>query len=276
MGAMADPRVATYEAAAGGLRPLGRHPSLSASSAELPQGAYTTLRTYGERGVLRLDQHRRRLEESAALQGRKASLDADEVRRAVRQALDAAAQPESRLRLTFAPPRLFVAIEPFRALPERSYAEGVACATLGLRREVPHAKDTRFIAAAQGAYDRLPDGVEEGLILGDEGSILEGLSSNFFGVVDGVLHTEEERALGGVTRSLVLEVAGRLAAVERRAVRLDERPRLAEAFLTSVSREVLPVVRIDGQPVGDGRVGEKTRAIMRAFADLVAREVERL
>lgn len=269
-------RVATYEAEAEGLRLVGRHASLSASSADLPQGAYTTLRTYGGRGVVRLDQHRRRLEESVAMQGRPASIDPSAARRAVRWALDADVHPESRLRLTLAPPRLFVAIEPLRPLPGRVYEEGVACATLDLRRERPHAKDTRFIATAQGAYDRLPAGVEEGLILGDDGAILEGLSSNFFGVVDGVLRTEEERALGGVTRSLVLEVAEGLMPIERRAMGRGERPRLAEAFLTSVSREVLPVVRIDDRPVGDGRVGKETRAIMRAFADLVRREAERL
>jgi branched-subunit amino acid aminotransferase/4-amino-4-deoxychorismate lyase len=64
--------------------------------------------------------------------------------------------------------------------------------------------------------------------------------------------------------------------IERRAVGRDERPRLAEAFLTSVSREVLPVVRIDDGPVGNGHPGPRTKAILRAFADLVRREVERL
>ena len=64
--------------------------------------------------------------------------------------------------------------------------------------------------------------------------------------------------------------------VERRAVRRDELPRVDEAFLTSVSREVLPVVRIDDRPVGDGRPGPKTKAIVQAFADLVRREVEAL
>jgi branched-subunit amino acid aminotransferase/4-amino-4-deoxychorismate lyase len=272
----AELRVATYEATREGLRLLARHPSLSASSAELPPGAYTTVRTYGGRGVVRLEQHRRRLEDSVARQGWPAALEPAEVRRAVRSALDAGGHPESRIRLTFSPPRLFVAIEPFQPLPERVYEEGVACTTLALHRNDPRAKDTRFIATAQDAYERLPAGVEEGLILGEDGAILEGLSSNFFGVVDGVLRTEEDRALGGVTRSLVLEVAQGLLPIERRAVSRAEGPRLAEAFLTSVSREALPIARIDDRPVGDGHVGEETRAIMRGFADLVGREVETL
>jgi len=91
-----------------------------------------------------------------------------------------------------------------------------------------------------------------------------------------VLRTEEERALIGVTRSLVLEVAEGLMPVERRAVRRDELARIDEAFITSVSREVLPVVAIDGRPVGDGRVSPRTRAIMDGLAALVRREITRL
>ena len=60
------------------------------------------------------------------------------------------------------------------------------------------------------------------------------------------------------------------------AIRRDELPLVDEAFVTSVSREVLPVVRIDGRPVGEGRVGPRTRAILQAFQALVARERETL
>jgi branched-chain amino acid aminotransferase len=273
---MNDLRVVTYEATPSGVLLVGRHGTLAASSGELPEGAYTTLRTYGGRGVVRLGQHLRRLEESAALQGRPGPIDPAVARRAIAAALDAASHPESRLRLTFAPPRLFVAIEPFAPLPERLYEEGVACVTLEVQRQNPHSKDTRFIATAQAAYTKLPAGVEEGLIVGEDGAVLEGLSSNFFALVGGTLRTEEERVLIGVTRSLVLEVAEGLMPVDRRAVRREDLPHIAEAFITSVSREVLPVVRIDDRPVGGGGIGVGTRAIRHAFDALVEREAETL
>ena len=57
---------------------------------------------------------------------------------------------------------------------------------------------------------------------------------------------------------------------------VSELPRVSEAFLTSVSRGVLPVVRVDGQPICDGRVGPVTRRLVRGFAALVAREAEAL
>jgi branched-chain amino acid aminotransferase len=146
--------------------------------------------------------------------------------------------------------------------------------TLSLHRENPHSKDTRFIATARSAQSALPEGAHEGLLVANDGSVLEGLSSNFFAVREGVLRTEEGRVLRGVTRALVLEMAADLLPVDLRAVRKDELGAVAEAFITSVSREVLPVVRIDGQPLGGGSPGPKTRALMAAFAALAQREAE--
>jgi len=267
-------RVRSFELA--GAVPLETADSLGAASAALPTGAYTTLRTYGGRSVVRLDRHLGRLEESASMLGVPGTIDPAAARRGLSAVLDATGHPQSRLRLTFAPPRLFASIEAFEPLPAKAYEAGVSCVTLEVRRENPHTKDTRFIAAAQSAYHRLPAGVEEGLLLGDEGEILEGLSSNFFAVLDATLRTEEERALLGVTRSIVLEVAAAMLPVERRAIRCVDLPAASEAFITSVSRAVLPVVRIDGRPIGDGEVGPTTRAIMDGFAALVQREAERL
>jgi branched-chain amino acid aminotransferase len=273
---MSERGVASYETGSFGLSLLGWHDSLAAASAALPEGAYTTFRTYGGNAVVRLDQHLARLEESLALKGTPGRIDPAAVRGALRNAITSSGNAESRVRLTFAPPRLFIAVEAFAPLPEWLYTDGVACVTLDLQRDNPRAKDTRFIATAQDAYERLPEGVEEALLVAPDGTVLEGLSSNFFAIRKSALRTEEARALAGVTRSLALEVAGALLPIQRVAVKRQELPLVDEAFITSVSREVLPVVRIDGRPTARGRVGPNTRAIMQGFAALVAREREAL
>ena len=273
---MSSGPVVTFEMRDGGVVQLAEDESLAAASSRLPTGAYTTFRTYGGDGIVRFPAHLRRLEDSAALQGTPARIDAGATRRLVAAALDAAGYAESRVRLTVAPPQVFASVEAFVPIARSRYQEGVSCVTLPLRRDRPRVKDTRFIPTARHAYGELPPDVEEGLLLATDGSILEGLTSNFFAVLEGTLHTEEERALAGITRSLVLDVVEARLPLARRAVRHDELPGISESFITSASREVLPVVRIDSQEVGDGRVGPHTRAIMKDFAELVQEETERL
>ncbi|HEY7412597.1 MAG TPA: aminotransferase class IV [Vicinamibacteria bacterium] len=248
-------------------------PTLGAASAELPEGSYTTLRTYGGRGVARLERHLRRLEDSAGAPP--GTLDRGAVRRALGRVLDDAGHPESRLRITFAPPRLFVTVEPFVALPAGLYAAGAWCVTLHLRRDNPRAKDTRFLASADEARARLPPGAHEGVLVGGDGALLEGLSSNFFAVRGGRLYTEEERVLHGVTRDLVLEVAASVLPRAGRAARLEEAGAIEEAFLTSVSRGILPVARLDDVVLG-AAPGPVTSALTEGFEERVRREVERL
>ncbi len=245
--------------------------SLNEASALLPAGSYTTLRTYGGRRLLRLAQHVIRLSLSLKVP---VALDEERARRLLRAALDRfTGGPEARLRLTFAPPRLFVSIEPFTPFPDALYAEGVRCATVGVHREHPLAKSTSFIAAAGSAVASLPAGIHEGLMVSD-GRIREGLSSNFFASASGVLWTDEGHVLPGVTRAIVLELAEGVAEVRREAPALADVGSFAEAFLTSVSREVLPVVEIDGRAIGGGRPGPISRALRQRFVDVVSREAE--
>jgi branched-chain amino acid aminotransferase len=269
--------VVSFECTSNGIRRLGEWPDMRAASAALPQGAYTTFRTYGGNRVLRLARHAERLRESIALLGRPSNLAAETVRAGVAGSLRETRYAESRFRLTLAASddRLYVSIEPFAPYPAALYEQGVACVTVAEHRDNPHAKSTAFIASAGEAYRALPAGAHEGLMIGPGGAILEGLSSNFFAVLDGALRTEQGRALVGVTQALVLELARALLPgmpVVAEAARLDDLPRVSECFITSVSREVLPVARIDGRPVGDGQPGPVTRRLLQAYRDLVARE----
>jgi len=283
--------VITFECTNNALTRRGVYADMRAASADLPAGAYTTFRTYGGNRVLRLGQHAQRLRESVvalaggALAGALLLTD-DQARRGVAAALREAGFAESRFRLTLAPPetagapaRFFVSVEPFTPYPAQWYEQGVACATVALRRDNPHAKSTDFIAAAGQAYQALPPGAHEGLMVAEDGVVLEGLSSNFFAVLDGALHTEQERALVGVTQSLVLELARRIRPampIHTRGVHVTDLPRLSECFITSVSREALPVARIDNQPVGSVCPGPLTRDLIAAFRELIAREAEPL
>jgi branched-subunit amino acid aminotransferase/4-amino-4-deoxychorismate lyase len=278
--------VTTFETSADGLRRVAEHDAMRAATAELPAGVYTTFRTYQGNRVLRLGQQVHRLAESAALSGfAEGALDEAAIRRALAEILGGRSGGDWRFRLIYAPPRLFYLVEPFLPYPPDLYDEGVRCITLPLHRDIPEAKRTAFIWRAAEAYDTLPAGVHEGLMVAEDGALLEGLTSNFLAVTpptgapngsadrpDQVLRTEMARVLAGVTRCLVIEAAAGLLPVSDAAIHLDELPHVRECFITSASREILPVVRIDDRTIGDGRPGPMTRALMARFHDLVDRE----
>jgi D-alanine transaminase len=113
-------------------------------------------------------------------------------------------------------------------------------------------------------------GVHEAILMRD-GVIMEGAATNFFGVIDGVVrtHPRSNYILPGITREVVLELAHELGlAVREEPMFVDDIPRLSESFLTGTTNDVMPVVAIDGQSVGDGRPGPIAG---RLYSALIAR-----
>jgi branched-chain amino acid aminotransferase len=106
------------------------------------------------------------------------------------------------------------------------------------------------------------------------GQVLEGSSSNFFALLNGVLRTAGDGVLAGVTRGIVLEAAKGLLPIVTEPISLNDMPNLREAFITSISRAVLPVVAIDAEVVGSGVPGPYTREIIQRFNARLERELE--
>ncbi len=271
--------VFTYRVTSGDLEHYGTHSDMRLASSALPSGAYTTFRTYQGNRILRLWDHLRRLELTVQLLGKEGALNDDEVRHWLAVALHRAGNAESRVRLTFTPPDLYISVEPFQPYPLRWYEEGVRCMSVPAHRDNPQAKSTSFVSVAAQAYQSLPHNVHEGLMLGEDGSVLEGLSSNFFAILEDAhgqptLYTEEAHALRGVTRMLVLELAENILPIVRRGPHYDDLRRAKECFITSVSREIMPVVQVDNIVIGDGKPSPITRRLMQAFQEMIAREAQ--
>jgi branched-chain amino acid aminotransferase len=260
---------------------LSSHPtSLDEASRNLPSGAYTTLRTYSHDQVIRLADHFERLSISARLTGLSLKLDDRKMRQAIRSIIDAFnIEQDIRLRITVdfshKPGAIYLAAERLHLPAVEAYRQGVAVVTCGLRRENPRAKLTDFIAPASTFRLSLPAGVEEALMVDSEGRILEGLSSNFFAVRQSRLYTAGEGILTGITRTLVIDAANALAVpIQFQALYLNEIPEIQEAFITSASRGILPVRKVDQDLVGSGSPGEITCRLMTEFDRLIQRELE--
>lgn len=246
--------------------------TLDAASRLLPGGAYTTLRTYAGRKALHFRDHVQRLEETARLAGQPQRLDEDHLRQALRRLLaDWPADQEARLRLTLdleqTPGEIYISLEPLVTPLPQAYQQGVRVVTTHLQRQLPKAKLTRFIDRSAPLRRALPSEVNEAIMLDAEGRLLEGLSSNFFAVLEGVLWTAEQEVLSGITRALALECArGAGLPLRLEAPHLEDLPRFQEAFITSASRGVLPVRQVDQTVIGVACPGPLTFRLMEDFS----------
>jgi branched-chain amino acid aminotransferase len=245
--------------------------SLNSASKRIPGGIYTTFRTYNHgRQILPLEYQLRRLEASARLVNIPVTLDRQSIRDVLVQSLQRFSNEDSRIRLTIdtneKPGTLYLAVEKLRTPPTTEYQNGVFVVTYPFQRENPHAKQTTFLAVAEKVKSELPPGANEALLLAKDGQILEGLSSNFFGVKDGEVWTAGDAVLPGITRSLVIRAAGQEnIQVHLKGILVTEIPDLEEAFLTSSSRSILPVRQIDQTQVGSGEPGPVTKRLMEAY-----------
>ncbi len=237
--------------------------SLDAITRQLPQGFYTTFRTFaGGKRVLGLRAHLKRLYGPAKEQGIEPSVPVGALRQRVAEILRGYSG-EARVRLILTGRgQEYVAIELLKPLPPEIYARGVEVVTTDVERQNPRLKSTSFISDSQDARAKLAESQVFEALLVRNGVILEGMTSNFFYIKEGKLGTARKDILLGVTRQNVLRVArGSGLDIVYKPLKREQVPVLSEAFLTSSSRGIVPIVQIDDLTVGEGSSGYLLRHV---------------
>src|SRR5216683_6898621 len=168
-------------------------------------------------------------------------------------------------------PTLAVLITPLDERDMGRFARGYKLITTSLQRVSPEAKTANYVAAVRALKDAARRNADDALFVNEQGHVLEATRSNFFVFRGDTLVTPREGILIGVTRNVVLNLARDRFAVEERPVLLDELSLVGEAFITSSSKEILPVVQIDDLVIGDGKPGPRTIELEQRFIDLVER-----
>jgi branched-subunit amino acid aminotransferase/4-amino-4-deoxychorismate lyase len=249
----------------------------------LELGVYSALRTFYHNKFLYLAEHIQRTQASMAVLGWAETLNEGCLRQALHKVCTQFPAPEARVRFDFlaAPPlhlgstsRLLIGLIPFIPPPASLYKVGVQVGlTHDLVREHPLAKMADFAQKRQ-KY-KAGGEIYECLLLNEQNYILEGTGSNFYGVLNGVLHTAGAGVLAGITRRIILDLAAELhIPVSLTPIHLDEIILLTEAALSSSSRGLLPIVKIGEQVVGNGRPGPICQELLLAYTSFVAREVK--
>lgn len=179
-------------------------------------------------------------------------------------------------------PSLVVIVKPLDQPSERIARDGIAISLVGVLRNHPRSvnpiiKSNNLLNNALAMQEAYRRGGEEALMCNYRGELSECAQSNFFLVRGGVALTPASDAglLEGITRAFLFEV-GRDAGVEVRGATLypKDLDTADEAFITSTTRELSPVVRIDDRIVGSGAPGPVTLELLAAYQRR-AREVTR-
>lgn len=265
----------------GTLHPVGYTAQNLADAAqyEPDDGVYTVTNTFNATQVLKMSAHLDRLEDSARRAGIPLAYDRATLRAALRRCILEYGAGDVRWRATVSKQhadQIVITLEPFSPIAPELIENGVKTITAPNAARVNATAKTTGWMHQRGALNP-PQGIYDTILLDADGHMLEGLAANFYVIRDRALYTAPtDVVLPGISRQIVLEVAPPILPVVEVAPHADDLSVLDEAFITSASRGIVPVVEIDGKRIGSGKPGPFTRQLRAAYQAWVATHLEEL
>jgi branched-chain amino acid aminotransferase len=256
-------------------------------------GVFEGIRSYNRR-VFKLREHIDRLFESAQSIMLKIPLTKEEVIKAVLDTTKANKLDNAYIRLVVTrgvgdlglDPRkcykgatVIIIADKIALYPEKLYREGLSIITVPTVRNLPEAlnpqiKSLNYLNNILAKIEASNAGCDEAIMLDSLGYVAECTGDNIFVVKNGHLYTPPQcmGTLRGITRDSILEIARKnkiLAhehVITRHEVYISD-----ECFLTGTAAEIIPVVRVDGRVIGQGKPGKLTLGLMKKFKELTVK-----
>lgn len=244
-------------------------------------GVFDYLRTYNGK-PFHLEDHIQRLARSSEQIYLQLPKPPAEIYEIVHETLEQNSYDESGIRLVvtggsspnfFSPSgeaSLAIMIEPAPTYPETFFTDGVKVITVKTVREYPTVKSLNYIGAIMAMKEADAAGAIEAVYLDSDNNLTEATRCNFVGVKGNTLITSPDNVLNGITRNVVLKLAADEFAIELRPIPYTEIEELDEAFITSSTKEVMPVTTIDKLKVGNGQPGRVTKRLRALFQTYTA------
>jgi len=251
------------------------------------EGVYETLRTYNRRLFL-FDRHVRRLRRSAGMIALDVPFGDEELLQAITRTMarvELADEAYVRVlvtrgvgELTYDPKAtpahtLVIIVKPQVDPPAAAYRDGVGVAIVDIIRNHPGSvnpmiKSNNLMNNALAMQEALRRNAFEGVMRNYRGELTECTTSNLFVVKDSTALTPPLDAglLPGITREFIFEIGlANGVAVREAVLRDDDLYSADEAFLTSTTREAVPIVSVDGRTIGSGKPGPVTLKLLEEF-----------
>ena len=251
---------------------------------------YETVRTYDGVPFL-VERHLKRLRESALALGIDIVESDETLTRRVYETLEDSGNAESSIRIVVSAgvgaidyrqgstkkPTIVVVVRPLPPFPESLYKDGATASFVSIMRAgrgnlSPRIKSSNLLNNLMALRQAHEQGAYEALMLNPKGEVCEGSMSNVFVVTDATITTPPISAgiLEGITRELVVSIAREGGfELEERILPPDELLGANEVFITASSRQVVPIVKVDEQPIADGRPGPVTQKLISLYHEKV-------
>jgi branched-chain amino acid aminotransferase len=252
-------------------------------------GVFEGIRVYGGK-VFRLAEHLERLWNSAKAIWLQIPMTPAELGRAVEDTVKVNNIQDGYVRLVVtrgagslgldpnkcSHPQVIIIADYITLYPREFYENGLEIITVSTLRNHPAAlspriKSLNYLNNILAKIEGLQAGCVEALMLNHKGEVSECTGDNIFLVSKGALLTPPTDAgiLEGITRAVVIELA-RAAGIAVREIPLTKHDVYVadECFLTGSAAEIVPVVKVDSRPIGDGKPGPVTRRLLERFHDV--------
>jgi len=226
-----------------------------------------------------LEDHLDRFFRSAVLMRLDIKMSRDEVKSRVSQLIEKNNLSDSGIKIiltggfspdgfNIAAPNLIITQQSFQ-IPRTMHEHGVNVITHEYQRQFANAKTLDYLQAIW-LQPVLKEKKADDVLYHSSGLLRECPRANFFIVTkDDQVLTPESDMLKGVSRKQVLEISAGMYHTEARDVTLDELRNAKEAFITSTTKNILPVVQVDGKILGDGKPGTVTRALAEKYNGMI-------
>ena len=167
-----------------------------------------------------------------------------------------------------ATPNLLITCNPVKTATVNDFEKGLSVITYEHQRQLPHIKSINYLMAVW-LQPLLKEKQADDLLYYNKESITELPRSNVFIVTaDNKLITPAHNILYGITRKNIIKLAGDIMPVEERNISANELLQASEVFLTATTRKILPLLKINGQPIGNAKPGPVTTKLFERFLEL--------
>ena len=255
-------------------------------------GVFEGIRAYGHI-VFRLKEHIDRLYESAHTLMMAIPLTREEMISAVVETLKVNQISDGYVRLVvtrgegdlgldprkcYGKPNIIIIADKIALYPKELYEKGmeiITVPTVQNHQEAlnPMLKSLNYLNNIMAKIEATNSGYSEAIMLDHQGFVAECTGDNIFIIKNGKIKTPSQGHLKGITRSAVLDIAQKLKMpteetfITRHEVYISD-----ECFLTGTAAEIIPVVKVDGRVIGDGKPGVLTKSILENFHQLTKKD----